>query len=185
MQWVEPGTRARVALVQGDIAQDVKWRPESVAPILERYRTLSQPYWHDDLVIWPEAAVTLFEQEAQTFIEDDGAPRQRNGAALVFGVPGYERLPDGDVTFRNMAVVVGNGSGHYVKRRLVPFGEYVPLEGLLRGAIEFFDLPMSHAGAGPSDAAAAARGTLAAWRPRSATRSCIRIWCGAMRAMPT
>jgi apolipoprotein N-acyltransferase len=170
VQWVEPGAAGRVALVQGNIAQDVKWRPESVAPILERYRTLSQPYWHDDLVIWPEAAVTLFEQEAQTFIEDMARRANATGAALVFGVPGYERLPDGDVTFRNMAVVVGNGSGHYVKRRLVPFGEYVPLEGLLRGAIAFFDLPMSHAGAGRPD-----QPLLRAGRWRLATAICYEV----------
>ncbi len=148
-RWVEPGRPGSVALVQGDIPQDVKWRPESVAPILERYRTLSAPYWHHDLVIWPEAAVTLFEQQAQPFIEEMARNASNGGAALLFGVPGYERSPDGQVTFRNMAVVVGNGSGHYVKRHLVPFGEYVPLERLLRGVIEFFDLPMSRAGAGP------------------------------------
>jgi apolipoprotein N-acyltransferase len=149
VRWVEPGTQGTVALVQGDIAQDVKWRPESVAPILERYSTLSDAYWQRDLVIWPEAAITLFEQEAAPFIEAMAQRAQRGGAALVFGVPGYERLPDGSVAFRNMAEVVGNGSGHYIKRRLVPFGEYVPLEGLLRGVIEFFDLPMSHAQSGP------------------------------------
>ena len=150
-RWVEPGTRGSVALVQGDIPQDSKWRPESVAPILDRYRTLSAPYWHDNLVIWPEAAVTLFEQQAQPFIEDMARKARDGGAALLFGVPGYERSPDGQVSFRNMAVVVGNGSGHYIKRHLVPFGEYVPLQGLLRGLIEFFDLPMSHASPGPLD----------------------------------
>ena len=151
MRWVEPGAEATVALVQGDILQDVKWRPESVDENLDRYRQLSAPYWRRDLVIWPEAAVTLFEQQAMPFIEEMARHANHGGAALVFGVPGYERLPDGSVEFRNMAAVVGDGEGHYIKRRLVPFGEYVPLEGLLRGAIEFFDLPMSHAVPGPAE----------------------------------
>ena len=150
LRWVEPAGDATVALVQGDILQDVKWRPESVAANLDRYRTLSAPYWQRDLVIWPEAAVTLFEQQATPFIDEMAGKANDGGAALVFGIPGYERAPDGAVTFRNTAAVVGNGEGHYVKRRLVPFGEYVPLEPLLRGAIEFFDLPMSHAEPGPA-----------------------------------
>src|SRR5262249_7898123 len=68
------------------------------------------------------------------------------------------------------AAVVGNGSGHYVKRRLGPFGEYVPLEGLLRGVVEVFDLPMAHAGSGPLQ-----QPLLTARRWRLATAICYEI----------
>ena len=43
----------------------------------------------------------------------------------------------------NSVVAIGNAQGIYHKQKLVPFGEYVPLQDLLRGLIAFFDLPMS------------------------------------------
>jgi apolipoprotein N-acyltransferase len=145
LRWVEPGRAGSVALVQGDVPQDVKWHEESVAPILERYSGLTAPYWRRDLVIWPEAAITLFVRQAEPFLAAMAALADRGGAALLLGIPSYQRLPDERVVFRNSAIVIGHGEGEYSKRRLVPFGEYVPLERWLRGLIEFFDLPMSHA----------------------------------------
>ena len=61
------------------------------------------------------------------------------------GIP--DRYDNGGL--QNTVLALGNGSGQYIKRRLVPFGEYVPLEGVLRGLIQFFDLPMSRNISGP------------------------------------
>jgi len=70
------------------------------------------------------------------------------GTALITGIPW--RPEDGGAYF-NSIVSLGEGSGVYHKQRLVPFGEYVPLENWLRGLIAFLDLPMSAFSAGKPD----------------------------------
>lgn len=143
--WVQPGETRQVALIQGNIEQSIKWLPENRLPILRTYQTLADPHWGVDLMIWPEAALTFMTHQAVDVLETLDARAQGTGTALVLGLPALERQPSGGIVFRNTARALGTGQGHYVKRRLVPFGEYVPLESLLRGAIEFFDMPMSRA----------------------------------------
>lgn len=142
--WVEDSARREVALIQGNVDQASKWLPESRGPIYRRYLRLTEGHWDADLVIWPEAAITFMAHEATQILGQLDTKGETNGSALVLGLPALEQVPHGDVVFRNTAVALGVGSGRYVKRRLVPFGEYVPLEDVLRGLIEFFDLPMSH-----------------------------------------
>ena len=110
------------------------------------------------LIIWPEAAITLFEHEAEGLLERLARRGEQSGAALVLGLPRLEAQSESAgrhsphasaYRFQNAALALGAGEGRYIKRRLVPFGEYVPLEGLLRGLIEFFDLPMSRSAPGP------------------------------------
>jgi len=69
--------------------------------------------------------------------------------ALVTGV--VQR--DIDNRYFNSVVGVGDVEGSYQKEHLVPFGEYLPLESMLRGAIDFFNLPMSSFAKGESDQA--------------------------------
>jgi apolipoprotein N-acyltransferase len=65
----------------------------------------------------------------------------------------HKDAESGDISIYNSVVGLGAGSGIYHKRRLVPFGEYLPLDSLLRGLINFFDLPMSDFSPGPNKAA--------------------------------
>jgi apolipoprotein N-acyltransferase len=148
VSWVEPGAVRTVALVQGNVDQAVKWLPENRRPIIDRYRGLSEDHWGVDVMVWPEAAITVMAHDAGEVLGDLEREGERSGTAVVLGLPAVERLADDRIVLRNTAIALGDGSGRYVKRRLVPFGEYVPLEGWLRGLIEFFDLPMSRAAPG-------------------------------------
>jgi len=138
-------------MVQGNVDQSVKWDADEADRIIRTYVELSEPLWGVDLVIWPEAAVTRFEHELSQLLGELDNRGAASGTALVLGLPYAERLPDGSVAYYNAVRVVGAGEGRYLKRRLVPFGEYVPLEGLLRGLIAFFDLPMSGFSRGPAE----------------------------------
>jgi len=136
-----------VAAVQGNIDQHTKWQRKMVGPILDQYLGLTNDQWGADIIIWPEAAITLFRENALGFLKELDHRGKQSGSTLVLGVPDR----DADGSFLNTAVVVGNGQGSYIKRHLVPFGEFVPFENLLRGLISFFDLPMSHNKSGPED----------------------------------
>jgi apolipoprotein N-acyltransferase len=131
--------------VQGNIAQATKWQADNRLPIIQRYRSLTEPHWGADLIVWPEAAITVFEHQAGELLDVLDRRGRDTGSGLILGLPAVEAHPGGDYTFLNTARGLGTAEGRYVKRRLVPFGEYVPLEDMLRGIIGFFDLPMSHA----------------------------------------
>jgi apolipoprotein N-acyltransferase len=146
--WSEARAGRTAALVQGNIEQASKWNPDSRLPIIAHYRRLTEPQWGADLILWPEAAITVFEHQAEDLLATLDARGKATGSSLVLGLPAVRAYPGDEYSFLNTARGLGMAEGRYVKRRLVPFGEYVPLEDLLRGLIRFFDLPMSHSEAG-------------------------------------
>ena len=147
VQFVTPtGKEITVSAVQGNINQDEKWLPGMVEPIIEKYLSLTKPEWGRGLIVWPEASITLFRDQAADLLHQLDDIGKRYGTSLVLGIP---QLSD-DGRFLNTAIALGEGKGEYIKRHLVPFGEYVPFESVLRGLITFFDLPMSYNEPGPA-----------------------------------
>jgi len=148
--WVqERGDAISVSLVQGNIDQHQKWRRDMVRPIIQRYVDLTESEWGRDLIVWPEAAVTIFRGSAQNLLSDIDNRGKAEKSTLILGLP--DRDESGNVY--NAALALGQGEGLYFKRLLVPFGEYVPFERQLRGLIKAFDLPMSRNETGPEDQA--------------------------------
>ena len=128
--------RLQVAVVQGNIPQDVKWHPDYQRETIRIYRDLSLRATRADrpeLLIWPEAATPFFYQEGNPLAVQVGQVPQETGAALLFGSPAYRREGD-QLHYLNSVYLLdrlGAEQGRSDKVHLVPFGEYVPLKRFL------------------------------------------------------
>jgi apolipoprotein N-acyltransferase len=153
IDWVTPTSdpAIKVAMVQANIDQQSKWDGQQYWPTLRLYRSLSEPLWQQyDLVIWPEAAIPGYYHNARTFLDQQSELASASNTSLITGIPTLMPATDSQPRrYHNSIMAFGAGSGLYHKQRLVPFGEYVPLEAMLRGLIQFFDLPMSAFTPGP------------------------------------
>lgn len=143
--WTTPtGQSLSVSIVQGDIPQESKWQLEWRDKTIDIYRQLSQTEWGRDLVIWPEAAIPMFFHEAQKELEEMEDNALTGHSAFITGIPYIEvDRTERQLYFYNSILSLGEGAGIYNKQRLVPFGEYIPFEDILRGTIPFFDMPMT------------------------------------------
>lgn len=137
--------RLRVAMVQGNIPQTVKWDPSFLDSSFKVYADQSRmaSRHNADLIIWPEAAAAFLFQPGDDYppaLARDADYRSRLLALagetrdpILFGAPAL-RIDDGQVSFYNRAYLVsgaGKVEDFYDKIQLVPFGEYVPFRPVL------------------------------------------------------
>ena len=152
IEWVTPATdtaELNVALVQGNIAQQKKWKPQNLPSILQLYQHATVTLPPQDLIIWPESALPQFIHNVEPFLEKVQTQLPEK-TVLITGL--LEAVPGEKQGYKiyNAILTLDQQQEQqiYRKRKLVPFGEYVPMEDYLRGLIEFFNLPMSKLASG-------------------------------------
>jgi apolipoprotein N-acyltransferase len=144
LRWTEPdGSHLDVAVVQGNIAQSLKWRPEYRQRTFDIYRDYTRRHWDADLVVWPETALPGLYDSFSGELDLLEKQAIANTTALLVGVPSAENSIGQRRMFFNSVVSVGAQRAFYHKRHLVPFGEFVPLQALFQPLINFFNWRVS------------------------------------------
>jgi apolipoprotein N-acyltransferase len=128
-------SKIKVALIQGNIEQDMKWDEKYQNEVFEAHADLTMLAAHEkpDLIVWPESAMPFYFQADRNFRHRMIELAQKGGSFILFGTPGYE-INDGKIVPYNRAYLLspqGDVTGKYDKIHLVPFGEYVPLRKIL------------------------------------------------------
>jgi len=124
-------TPLRIALIQGNIPQDVKWSPSFQEKTIAVYERLTREAAKGgvDLVVWPESAVPFFFQDKTPQAERIRNLARELSTSMIIGSPASE-LRSGKQVYLNSAFMIspsGEVTGRSDKLHLVPFGEYVPL----------------------------------------------------------
>lgn len=138
--WTEPsGQPVSVSLLQGNVAQSIKWRPEQVAATLDLYERMIRAS-SARLIILPETALPLFLQDVpHAFLQSVEEHAAAHGADVLIGLP--ER---GGGSYYNSVISIGvSPTQVYRKSHLVPFGEFIPLRPLLAPVVEAMAIPLT------------------------------------------
>ncbi|HWR77149.1 MAG TPA: apolipoprotein N-acyltransferase [Thiobacillus sp.] len=147
--WTMPdGAPTTVALLQGNIPQEMKWRPEKTLATLERYARMAAAS-PAQLIVLPETALPLFESDLpDAYRARLASIGQKNGGDVLTG------LPTGSLqgAYYNSVISLGTApSQRYHKVHLVPFGEFIPLKAVWGWVIEVLHIPLSDFARGAVD----------------------------------
>lgn len=129
------GDAVTVGLIQGNVDQADKWDPARASAIFRQYLDMTRNAIAKgaDFVLWPESSTPFFFEEDRPGAESVRAIARESKVPILVGSDQIDRSVNPPRYYNSAFMVRPDGStgGVYRKIHLVPFGEYVPLKGLL------------------------------------------------------
>lgn len=133
-----PAASARIGVIQGNIRQDLKWRPPEAVTAIGKYADLTRDLVGRlgplDLVVWPETALPFpldGDSHRLSLLQVSELARHLQTPLLV-GSLGTRASAGRPGLYNRSFLLDRNGAvaGHSDKVHLVPFGEYLPMAWL-------------------------------------------------------
>jgi apolipoprotein N-acyltransferase len=130
----ENGKKIKIAVIQGNIPEKMKFDEKNAEKILNVYmnETLKVVLKKSDLIIWPESVYIKFLSEDKDLSEKFFKFLNSVKIPLILGIPSVDFINDEKYEIYNSLYFFINSSQYlrYDKIHLVPFGEYTPLKKL-------------------------------------------------------
>ncbi len=140
IEWTQPaGKPLSVSLLQGNIEQSLKWKPERLQQSLETYLRLARAH-PAQLIVLPETALPLMlDQLPRDYMDKLRRPALDRKGDVLLGIAAQ----DGQGRYYNSAVgFAPEGIQAYKKSHLVPFGEFTP--PVFAWTLALLKIPMSN-----------------------------------------
>lgn len=135
----DEGEPVRITAVQANISSTEKWKSGTAISLLNAYAELSEAAAAEEnppvLLFWPETALNANVRGSVAYRKALREVGQRCGIPILFGA--FDKLygAEGEVRIYNALLLLDEDGSLseqvYYKRRLVPFGEFLPMKKLV------------------------------------------------------
>ncbi len=155
-QWTQPhGPELTVRLLQGNVPQDLKFRPDRSLAAMQAYLNQFEA-GRATLTLLPETAWTVPWHRTPPELAERVLAHAARGHAVAIGMPLLRTAPSGNwmptnsvVLFSPESIRAGSAPPQYDKRHLVPFGEFVPWG--FGWFVKLMNIPLGDFGRGQAD----------------------------------
>lgn len=143
IEWSKPiGDPVNTSLLQGNIAQDLKWSPNTTAQTIGLYLDMIKQS-QSALIVLPETALPILSNQLspETHVQLVEHAKQNHGN-IILGIVEYDAKTK---AYFNGAMSFGvDPTQHYAKSHLVPFGEFIPFKQIFAWVYrDWLNMPMS------------------------------------------
>ncbi len=148
VEWTQAaGAPISTSLLQGNIAQDMKWSPETAKSTIDRYLAMMKTS-DAKLIVMPETALPIIYSELEPYIKDALLTHAKhNNGNIIVGLIEQETPKNIGVAseYYNSAISFNEtGIQSYRKNHLVPFGEFIPLKQVFGWIYrDYLNMPLS------------------------------------------
>lgn len=143
VEWSKPiGAPFIASLVQGNIAQDIKWSPDATQNTINQYLAMAKDS-QAELIVLPETALPVIASRLDRSVTGAfAAHAKQNNGNIIVGMVDYN--PDTQAYFNSAYSFGSNPTQTYSKNHLVPFGEFIPLKQMLGWIYrDWLNIPLS------------------------------------------
>jgi len=133
IEWTSLSGSIKASIIQPNLELEKKWSTEGILETKNMMEMAIENAEEGEVIVFPETALIFSQNEIKDWIAYIDYKAEQKQVTLITGI--IEREEDSKV--RNRILGLGTEKWHYDKVKLVPFGEFIPFEGI---AGKFFDI---------------------------------------------
>lgn len=125
LHWTEiKKTPISIGAIQPNLSMRDKWDETLFWNLLKYYENTTDKLLGKNLIVLPESAIPLPASYVEDYLLKLHEKALKAKSSLILGI--LQPTNNDETNFYNSIISLGEATGAYVKRQLVPFGEYIP-----------------------------------------------------------